>query len=731
MKRFLLSFLFLSFPFSLDGVQTRSYRHDSYEDFVSGEFENVSLSNTGVLKLAPALEELVEISAPIVWTAIADKDGNLYLGTGNLGKILKVDTEGEISTMFSPEEVLSRALAIDAEGNLFVGTSPMGRVYRITPGGRPEIYFDPPESYIWNLLFDKEGSLYVATGSEAVIYKLPENFQPEDEPVIWFECEQSHLTSLAWDAEGNLLAGSSPEGILYRITGNGKGFALYNTGAQEIKQILAREDGGIYFSTFSTKQVETKTGSVISKTKGENSNSYTVTAKRGEGDSSRNLVGKKSGSGSSMIFFMDPEGFVEAYWGLPNAHIFSLVLSDENRLIVGTNDQGRIFSIEDRGKWSLLQQAPEGGEISVILKSDDASGAHYLFSSNPAKMYRMHSEPAESGTYISAVFDAKQISRWGRLLPLSEIATENHEEFRTRSGNTGDPDKTWSDWEDVTLRGEGVTVSSPVARYLQYQFGFNSADFSDRESGIQQVRIFYQSKNVAPYIAAIRIVPIGFQLLKTVANQPNIDLAKLIDEKDTEKLLKVPPVRQQLRKAGEEGLMSVAWKSFDSNGDALTYTLSIKNTVNPDWIVLVEDLKDPVATFNTNGFEEGYYRVKVTASDESDNEENQALSGYRLSEVFLIDNSPPQVSVTERRAEQESLHLEFQSVDDFSINKAAFYILDGRPAQSIRPIDKLFDSKIERFQLMIDSLEEGSHSLVLEVYDESGRSGVLTVPFEI
>ena len=102
--------------------------------------KNVSLSNTGVLKLAPALEELVEISAPIVWTAIADKDGNLYLGTGNLGKILKVDTEGEISTMFSPEEVLSRALAIDAEGNLFVGTSPMGRVYRITPGGRPEIY---------------------------------------------------------------------------------------------------------------------------------------------------------------------------------------------------------------------------------------------------------------------------------------------------------------------------------------------------------------------------------------------------------------------------------------------------------------------------------------------------------------------------------------------------------------------------------------------------------------
>ena len=86
--------------------------------------------------------------------------------------------------------------------------------------------------------------------------------------------------------------------------------------------------------------------------------------------------------------------------------------------------------------------------------------------------------------------------------------------------------------------------------------------------------------------------------------------------------------------------------------------------------------------------------------------------------------------MTERRAEQESLHLEFQSVDDFSINKAAFYILDGRPAQSIRPIDKLFDSKMSAFNDDRFS-EEGSHSLVLEVYDESGRSGVLTVPFEI
>ena len=151
----LLGFLPLAASF---GVKTHSVSHTTFEDFVSGEFENVSVSHDGRLNLSSTVEEVAAIDEPIVWAAVADADGNLYLGTGNAGKVVKVARDGEVSTVFSPEEILSRALAVDADGNLYVGTSPIGRVYRIPPEGRPEIYFDPEDTYIWDLTIDPDGN---------------------------------------------------------------------------------------------------------------------------------------------------------------------------------------------------------------------------------------------------------------------------------------------------------------------------------------------------------------------------------------------------------------------------------------------------------------------------------------------------------------------------------------------------------------------------------------------
>ena len=193
---------------------------------------------------------------------------------------------------------------------------------------RPEIFFDPDDSYIWDFVFDAEGNLYVSTGSSARIYKLPPDFQPGDEPLVWFKSEQTHLTDLAWDNHGNLLAGSSPQGILYRITGENEGFALYNSGAQEIKQISALDDGKIYFATFETKSGNGGSGSSSNATPSRSEEEpFIVTANSGFRSSSNGKKReKKSGPvGKGIIYSLDGNGFVEAYWGLPSAHIFAFI----------------------------------------------------------------------------------------------------------------------------------------------------------------------------------------------------------------------------------------------------------------------------------------------------------------------------------------------------------------------------------------------------------------------
>ena len=732
MRKGVFILILLTLPFSLSAVQTNSFDHRSYKEFISGEFENIALSNTGILSLGSELEEIKELDEPIVWNVVSDPEGSLYLATGNQGKILRIDTEGEVSTVFAPEEVLSRSLALDSEGRLYVGTSPQGRIYRLTAEGRPEVYFDPPESYIWDMIFDDEDNLFIATGDEAVVYRLPEDYHPEeDEALIWFRCDQSHLTTLAWDAGGGLLAGSSQEGILYRISDKGKGFALYNTGDQEVKQILPMPDGGIYFMTFSSKPIAPNRGERSASRESETEDTYVVVANRFENGAMRRAPQVKKTKGSGMIYYVDPEGFVEAYWGLPQSHIFSIAHGADGELVVGTSDRGHIFSIVARGEWKLAQQVPAGGEVSVILPESEQGDDLLLFTSNPARIYRLQSRPATSGSFTAGVFDASQISRWGRLLPLSDSAHETQASFHTRSGNTSEPDETWSDWEQVSPVEDEIRIVSPIARFMQYRFDLTLNEKGAAPSGIQQVRVFYQSKNAAPYIGAIRLVPVGLQLYRTMGNLTNIDLGKFISEDDSVKLLEPPPVRSQLRRLGEEGMMSVAWQALDPNDDQLEFTVSIKGIDQSDWITLWEELQDPVVSFNTNGFEEGYYQLRVMASDEPDNDSADALSGYRLSEVFLIDNTPPKIEITSQSASGEGLVLEFRSVDAHSIHRAAFYTLDGQPSRSIRPVDGLFDSRQEQFQLEIDSVGKGAHSLVLEVYDEKGRSTVLTAPFEL
>ncbi len=721
-------------------VRTQSFLHSVYEDFIKGEFENVSLGNEGHLQLAPALTEWVEIDEPIIWAAVADADGNLYLGTGNRGKVLKVNAEGEVTDYFSPEEILSRALVLDGEGNLYVGTSPVGRVYRIVPGGRPEIFFDPDDSYIWDFVFDPEGNFYVSTGSSARIYKLPPDFQPGDEPLVWFKSDQTHLTDLAWDNHGHLLAGSSPQGILYRITGENEGFALYNSGAQEIKQISTLDDGKIYFATFDTKSGNGGGGSSSNATLSRNEEEpFVVTANAGFRSSSNgNKREKKSGPvGRGIIYSLDENGFVEAYWGLPSANIFAFAHTSSGEIVVGTNDDGRIFSVVDRGYWKLLQQSPKGGEISVLMPDPANADDLLVITSNPGGIYRLQGQPASEGKFTSPTVDAGQIARWGNLHPLGKGGGAAANRLRTRSGNTEEPDDTWSSWEEAVFSGDRHLIESPNARFMQYELSFasdheNNNPLSIDNAMVRRLRLFYQTGNATPNISAIRVIPAGFEMLRSVANKPNIDLKSLLEERNPEKLLQKPVPRLQLKNLGEEGLMTIAWNAVDPNGDTLEFGLSIKAVDAVDWIALAEELEEPVYTFNTRGFEDGYYQVKVGADDRLDNDARNARRGERLSELFLIDNSPPEIEfldTTEDMGNKDHL-IQFKASDDLSVLRAVYYTLDGQKARSLRPQDGLFDSKEESFALALEDLKPGSHSLLLEAFDENGRAAVLSLSFE-
>ena len=120
-------------------------------DLLKGDSRGISISDTGMLMLAPRLTEVFNTEQAFVWASAADAQGNVYLGTGHDGKIFKVSADGHGALFYDAAELDVTALAAGKDGALYAGTSPDGKVYRITADGHAEVFFDPADKYIWSL----------------------------------------------------------------------------------------------------------------------------------------------------------------------------------------------------------------------------------------------------------------------------------------------------------------------------------------------------------------------------------------------------------------------------------------------------------------------------------------------------------------------------------------------------------------------------------------------------
>jgi len=71
------------------------------DDLRKGKLTNLSLTSDDELILAPRFDMVFNTEQTLVWSAVADSKGNVYLGTGHDGKIYKVDPAAK-STSIAP-----------------------------------------------------------------------------------------------------------------------------------------------------------------------------------------------------------------------------------------------------------------------------------------------------------------------------------------------------------------------------------------------------------------------------------------------------------------------------------------------------------------------------------------------------------------------------------------------------------------------------------------------------
>src|SRR3989454_1354250 len=607
---------------------------NSRAELLKGEARGVSVNDSGVLTLAPALTPLFNTEQAYVWSTAIDSAGNIYLGTGHDGKLFRVSADGKGSLLYKAPELDVTAIAVARDGAVFAATSPDGKVYRVTADGKAEVYFDPSDKYIWSLAILHDGSLAVGTGDSGKLYRVrAAGAKPESSLLI--NTNQTHVISLAVTTQGDLIAGTDPGGLVLRISPDGKAFGLLDARLREIHALAPAPDGSIYALALGEAATTTRAPTPATPAQPSESpvptTSVTITPMD---EVSANLqqppaVARSrhdTSNARSAVFRILPDGGADTIWSSSSVTAFAITPAlQPGSVLIGTADKGRIYSVTNDGRDTLLLQSSEGQVSAFVARKGEILAA----SSNQGKLFRFSSDPVAEGTYESPVRDARLIASWGRIWWRGEGSVE----VQTRSGNGERPDATWSEWSPVYRDPSGNQISSPRARFIQWRTTLRSAaglkGVPDPQTWMEDVSVAYMQRNVAPEVLSISILPfgVGLQAMPQAPADPNIESSGL-DASLFGVVAQIPP-----RRVYQRGARSIQWQAEDRNGDSLEYSIYYRAVNEKTFRLLKDKLRDNFFTIDGATLADGRYVIKILASDAPDNPPGKALTGERLSEI--------------------------------------------------------------------------------------------------
>lgn len=711
--KFIIFIGIVGFCSRLEAVSPRRWELRTRDDFLKGKLEGVSVSYEGVLSLAPKEDRLDGPAEDFYLSFLVAPDGTAYLGTGHGGKIYRLGRDGKTELYYQAQEMDVTCLAMDAKGVLYAGTSPNGKIYKITGKEQGESFFNPEEKYVWDLAFADDGSLMAAVGEVGGIYRV--NAQGEGQRVL--KAEENHILCLQAMAGGGWLAGSGGVGVIYRLTAEGRATVLFESAYEEVKSLAADAAGNIYAACGGTpsrtKKEEAAEPPVRISTEVTVSASVSVPS-----GTSPAAAAVSAGKEPGALFRVRPDGIAKKLWESDQELIYSLLWrEEENRLLFGTGNQGRIYSVDGEEKVSLLIQVSS----EQVYALEPAGSKVYALFDNPSRLTVFSGELRSSGEYVSDVLDARTVSSWGRVEFDGETPAGTTIQIQTRSGNSFEPNSMWSDWSPPIQKKE-EQILSPRARYIQVKalFRIQSGNLSPR---LHRLALYYLQANMAPVIQKLELLPPNEVYLKPPDQEEAIwgvedSAARGQESRKDERSLYLA------KKVERKGFQTIVWEATDENEDRLLYTISIQKEGEKAWRVVKGGWRDSLFVFDTLSYPDGVYFVKLLVSDQGSNPPGSELKSEKTSPPLVIDNSLPVVSGFTAAREGNLLAVAFEVEDSFSAIREVEYLIRPGEWRVVFPTDGICDSRLERFNFRVPLPPDAENLITVRVTDGHRNVGV-------
>ncbi|HET9929726.1 MAG TPA: hypothetical protein VFQ35_03525, partial [Polyangiaceae bacterium] len=410
---------------------------------------------------------------------------------------------------------------------------------------------------------------------------------------VFYDAEEQQLMSVAVAPDGTVYAGASDKAKLYRVTGPGRASVLYDFGRTEVRAIAVAKNGDVYAIAN-----EIKPGSQLPSRQPRTSDS----APAGP------ITPASPAKGKGTLYRFSPDGRPDQLLDDGDEHYTSLVLGEDGRPYVGTGVEGRVYSVDQNHNSVLVADIEERQVTAIVFNGKQG----LVIGSDPAVVHPITGVGGADAIWTSKVLDAGIRARFGRM----DWEATGALQFSTRSGNTREPDETWSAWsKEVDVPSK---VESPPARYFQVRARFAK----DPKAVLTDVDVSFVTDNLRAVVTEITAKPGG-------------------DRGNNEEGLKSSggPVQRK-----PETTLNITWKVDNPDKDELRYRLKYRLVGSNTWYDLTkptEKVSKENYTWDTSDLPEGRYRLKVVATDELANPADRVTTDQMESGVVLVDNTPP------------------------------------------------------------------------------------------
>lgn len=687
-------------------VVTSTWTVETYQQFDAGDATSAFITSSGELRPGWDVKRTA-LEGDAVWSALRLANGTVLLGSDANGQVFSLSGDTKTSVVSIPGAIAVVAMAQTSDGTVWAGTMPGNKVWKIdvagkkaTPGPQLGAKKEDVET-IWSLAASGN-TLYAGTGPSGKLFSISGGSAKEV-----FDTEDKRITAITVTGDGDVWFGTSERAVVFRLR-KGETRAMADFAGNEISALAPYRDGVVAAANDLADTVVPvgKTPAQVegaekpNAPKGQAAKAPDAGTKPGaDKDPSpvTDLGRKGAKKGKGALFRIGADGRLDQLHALTATYFTSVVTTPDGLVYAGAADKGRVYMVDSDGAVATAFDVDERSVSQLWTEASNKSAIGFA-TDDAAAAYRSTGRAGQA-RYVSDVMDAKAVARFGKL---SWIA-QGKAKIETRSGNTAKPGVGWSEWQAPSGIGKlgggntGGKIASPVGRYFQFRIALD-----DDAARVSRVMAYYVPQNQATSVSDVTIEPATAEKLPTL---------------------------KDLAAKPRSPILKLKWKVENPDSDDTMYTLEARRDGEANWRPISTGKTPLTATtweWNTETYPDGWYRVRVTASDAAANSPDRALSATAQTTLFAIDNQRPTidgVSVAYPRAQA-------RAADAIStIAEMAFSVDDG-PWQLGTTTDGLYDDTSEDLRVDLPaSLPRGTHTLAIRVADAAGNVGSTSTTF--